>query len=117
MSIRGSFVTDGRPEVYFRGRKLRGQEIDVPEGYRGVIVKEAEKEKIAFQNTDKGVLESEDGEEEQEQITTLNEVGSFDKVVVWNHERMVGREDAFMKGLGEWINFAGAVSHVSPVFA
>lgn len=105
-------MTDGKPEAYFRGRKLRGQEIDVAQGYRGVIVKEAGKEEIAFKDIEKENMEGEEDEEEQEEVRVLNEVGSFDKVVVWNHESMVDGDDAFVKGLREWIGFAQAVSHI-----
>ncbi|KAF6229325.1 hypothetical protein HO133_007441 [Letharia lupina] len=101
---------DGQPEAYFRGRRLRGQEIDVPQGYRGVIVKEAGKERTSLQNTDVGNLEREEGEQEQEEVTVLNEVGSFDKVVIWSHETRLDEDDAFVKGLGEWIGFAEAIN-------
>ena len=112
--IRGSSITDGKPEAYFRGRKLKGQEIGVPQGYTGVIVQEAGKEKTAVQAISRGDLDGEEGEEEQEEVTMLNEIGSFDKVVIWNHESMVDGDDAFVKGLGEWIGFAQAVSYVFP---
>lgn len=99
----------GKPEAYFRGRKLRGHEIDVPQGYRGVIVKEGGKDKSAFQNTGREYSEGDEGEEEQEEINMLNEVGSFEKVVIWNHESMVEGDDAFLKGLSEWIGLAEAI--------
>ena len=88
--------------------------MDVPKGYRGVIVQEAGKEKIAVQDMNIGDLDGEEGEEEQEEVTVLNEVGLFDKVVIWNHESVVDGDDAFVKGLGEWIGFAQAVSRVFP---
>ena len=113
--IRCSYITDGKPEAYFRGRKLKGLEIDVPQGYTGVIVQEIGKEKMAVQNIHMADLDGDEGDEEQEEVTMLNEVGSFDKVVIWNHESMVDGDDAFVKGLGEWIGFAQAVSHVFPV--
>lgn len=118
--IRDLSITDGYSEAYFRGRKLKGQEIDVPKGYRGVIVQEAGKEKTAVQNTNMGDLDEEEGEEGgdgQEEVKVLNEVGSFEKVVIWNHESMVDGDDAFVKGLGEWIGFAQAVSHILPACA
>ena len=114
-SIRSS-DTDGQPEAYFRGRKLRGQELEVPKGYRGVIVKEAGKEKTDSQCTEKEALkreERDEGAEEQEVITVLNEVASFNNIIVWNHESIVDGDNAFMKGLSEWINFAKAVSLMS----
>ncbi len=85
-----------------------------------MIVKEAAKEKPPLQNIGRGDLEGEEGEEgeeEQEEVTVLNEVGSFDKVVAWNHESVVDGDDAFVKGLGEWIAFAEAVSHILPARA
>ncbi|CAD6573079.1 MAG: hypothetical protein ASARMPREDX12_005805 [Alectoria sarmentosa] len=100
---------DGKLEAFFRGRKLRGQEIDVPQGYRGVIVKEAGTEGTAFHTSGKRDLEGEEGEEEREEVIVLNEVGSFEKVVIWNHESMVDGDDDFVKGLKEWIGFAEAM--------
>ena len=105
-------IVDGKLESYFRGRKLRGQEVDLPQGYRGIVVKEAGKEKTALQSHDKGDEEGEEGEEEQEEATILKEVGSFEKIVVWNHESMVSEDDAFVKGVSEWIDFAEAVSNL-----
>ena len=113
-----SSVTDGKPEAYFRGRRLRGQELEVPQGYRGVIVKEAGKEKAGPHNIEQGEVEGEEWEEreeEQEEITLLNEVGSFDKLLIWNHESVVEGDDAFVKGLCEWMSLAEAVSQVSQI--
>ena len=100
--------------AYFRGRKLRGQEIDVPQGYKGVIVKDSGKEEVASQDTENQCLEREAGEGEQEEVTVLDQVGSFENVIIWNHESMVHGNDAFVKGLVEWIGFAEAVSLVLP---
>ena len=112
-----SFHTDGKLETYFRGRKLRGQEIGVPQDYRGVVVQEARNEKAAFERIEKADVENEEGYEmeEQEEITIWREVGSFDNLLLWNHESMIDGNDAFVKGLSEWIGFAEAVSHVFPV--
>ena len=110
-NIKGNII-DGKLESYFRGRKLKGQEVDLPQGYRGVIVKEAGKE-TCLQSYDKEDFDGEEGEEEQEEATLLKEVGSFEKIVVWNHESMVNGDDAFVKGVSEWIDFAEAVSNLS----
>ena len=109
-----SFITDGKFEAYFRGRKLRGQEIQVPQGYSGVIVKEVGKEKAASRNIERGGIEGYDGDEELEETTVLNEVGSFKNILIWNHEDIFEGDNAFVKGLSEWIGFAEAVSHVLP---
>ena len=39
----------------------------------------------------------------------LQEVGTFGNVVVWGHETTAETDDVFVKGLGEWINFAESV--------
>jgi len=104
-------VTDGRSEVYFRGRKLKGKEINVPEGYRGAIVKDAGKEQKPAKESRPDSREEEDhDEEEDEELSVLQELGSFDKVMLWGHESIAENEDAFVKGMGEWISFSEAVS-------
>lgn len=90
--------------------------MEVPKGYRGIIVQEAGKEKTASKNTEKEILEGEQ-EQEQGEVTVLDEIGSFEEVVIWNHESMVDGDDAFVKGLGEWISFADAVSYAFPACA
>lgn len=106
-----SWEIDGKPEAYFRGRKLTGKEIEVPKGYEGVVVKDAGQEAIVWKDVrETDAREEEDGdEEEDEEIGVLQEIGSFDKVVLWGHESIIENEDAFVKGMGEWINFAEAV--------
>lgn len=46
----------------------------------------------------------------EEQVRVLEEVASFEEVVVWGHERVVDRDDGFVRGIEEWIPFAEAVS-------
>lgn len=54
--------------------------------------------------------DDEEEEEEEEQIASLNELATFQSVVVWDHEKIIeGNEDALVKGLNEWIHFAEAV--------
>ncbi|KAL9125082.1 MAG: hypothetical protein Q9217_005665, partial [Psora testacea] len=100
-------------EAYFRGRKLLGKEIKVPEGYQGIVVKEGSKQHDTTQEQMKDALDSNHGEEGDAQDTrSLEEVGSFDEVILWGHESFVEGDDAFVKGLGEWVGFAEAVRSV-----
>ncbi|MCJ1454305.1 hypothetical protein MMC28_004657 [Mycoblastus sanguinarius] len=103
-----STAADGKLETYFRGRKLRGKEIRVPEGYRGVIVKGDEAERGTDMKNERRMQREEDEEGEVEP-KTLREVGSFNEIVLWGHESVVDGDDAFVKGLGEWVGFAEAV--------
>ena len=106
---------DGKPEAYFRGRKLKGKEVRVPTGYKGVIVKQAKKEKDTRKDTEKkDVRDGEDNEEKaEEEFSMMQDLGSFDKVMLWGHESTVESEDPFVKGMEEWIGFAEAVSSAS----
>ena len=88
---------------------MRGKEIRVPEGYRGVIVKGDEAERGTDMKNERRMQREEDEEGEVEP-KTLREVGSFNEIVLWGHESVVDGDDAFVKGLGEWVGFAEAVS-------
>ena len=114
-------VVDGTSEAYFRGRKLKGREVKVPEGYTGTILSKASTGNEAGEKIKKrlaregGELEEEEEEDEEEvgeveEVQALEEMACFDKIVLWGHERMVEGEDPFVKGVEEWIGFAEAVS-------
>lgn len=100
---------DGQPpEAYFRGRKLKGKKLPVPEGYRGVVVREkkgGDLEKSRIEDEE----EEEDGKEVQ-MVGTLEEVAKFEEVIIWDHEAIPSGDDAFVKGMEEWIRFAEVVS-------
>lgn len=105
-------MLDGKPEAYFRGRKLNGRAVAVPEGYRGAVVKEkAEPLQLKKQTermTPESGLESEKIERESK---ILEEVGDFDQLMVWSHEAMAEGDDPFVKGVDEWISFATSVGY------
>ncbi|KAL9635370.1 MAG: hypothetical protein Q9164_003499 [Protoblastenia rupestris] len=102
---------DGNLESYFRGRKLKGKNVKVPDGYEGVVVKDAGKEHNRTQGQNTDTLGLENGNEgDEEEITILQDAASFDETILWDHEHLVEGDDAFVKGLGEWIGFAEAVS-------
>ena len=108
-------MEDGSLEAYFRGRKLKGKEVKLPEGYQGVIARSGGKEQDAMQRQFTDLSDSEDVDNRNvEETDILQEVGSFDEVIIWGHESLVEGDDAFVKGLGEWIGFAEAVRFRSP---
>ena len=112
-------VVDGKLEAYFRGRKLKGREVMVPGGYRGSICSQANKGSEAGEETTGGCegngeeLEVDKDDEEigeEGEVQKLEEVASFDEIVLWGHESLVEGDDPFLKGVEEWIGFAEAVS-------
>ncbi|KAL8779516.1 MAG: hypothetical protein Q9194_001415 [Teloschistes cf. exilis] len=110
-------IKDCNPEVYFRGRKLEGRGVKLPEGYKGVVVKDTGKQvgsleqKGNVERTSRREKESgdEDEEDEEESVGVMEEVGDFEEVVVWGHERIVGSDDEVVKGVEEWISLAETI--------
>lgn len=96
---------------YLRGRKLRGREVKVPQGYRGYILQKDGKTAQAAGDVEvRGEEGEEDEEAEAEAGRTMEVRGTFDSVMVWGHDMMPADEDEYVKGVEEWIGFAEAVS-------
>ncbi len=111
-------MIDGKLEAYFRGRKLKGKEVKIPDGYTGTVLSKADTGNEAAEETTKqheiygNELEEEEDEKGEglEEVQALGEVASFDSIVLWGHESLVEGDDPFVKGVEEWIGFAEAVS-------
>jgi ribonuclease H2 subunit C len=59
-----------------------------------------------------GEDEDEDAEDEEDEEETkiTEQVATFDEVVVWEHGGKVdGEKDAYVRGLGEWVGWAGVM--------
>lgn len=121
---------DGTKTAYFRGRKLRGRTVKVPEGYEGRVIQKTEEVLPSAQQPKQNgerdmaaeLRRMEEGDEDDEmedgvQSASLEEVdvkimettSMFDEVVVWGHEMLPDDEDVYVKGLEEWIGFASAI--------
>lgn len=97
---------DGTRVAHFRGRRLKGRLIKIPVGYQGLVLKA----------TDKTIVESapiiEDDDEEPElpnPIKIVEEVSSFEEMVIWGHDQNPASDNNFAKGVEEWISFAEAI--------
>ncbi|KAM0716086.1 hypothetical protein Q7P37_008600 [Cladosporium fusiforme] len=103
---------DGTSTSYFRGRKLRGKKLALPESYEGAILEKTEK-KIVPKPTipvpgEDGGLEDEAAPKEIETLI-MDKTATFDHVMVWDHEAVPDCEDVYVKGVEEWIGFAEAM--------
>ncbi|KAI5362834.1 Putative ribonuclease H2, subunit C [Septoria linicola] len=103
-------------EVHLRGRKLRGKQVKLPEGYTGVVAKKTEK--LLPQQQPAVSRDGEDEEDEEEssmpaEVKVMEQVGSFGEIMVWAHEAVPESEDVYVKGIEEWIGFAESVSACS----
>ena len=82
--------------------------MELPQGYEGVVVEDAG---IEDPNLDQNrmVVDPENENDEVGEVKILKKVSSFDNVVLWKHGSLVEGDDAFVKGLDEWIGFAEVV--------
>lgn len=125
---------DGTKTAYFRGRKLRGRPIKLPKNYHGTspptstcraqliegsglaismteeMLPTASKESQTknLGELDEGGEEFED-EPQDEPVKILKEAANFDEITIWGHDSLPSIDDAFIKGIEEWIGFAEAV--------
>ena len=92
----------------------------LPEGYKGVVVKEAatedethkrNTERLRRRQLEERDMDEDDegGEDDEEEVKILEEVAYFKEFIVWGHAAVADGDDAFVKGVEEWIGFAAAV--------
>ncbi|KAL5775468.1 hypothetical protein ACOSP7_013025 [Xanthoceras sorbifolium] len=82
-------------EAYFRGRKLRGTTVTLPDGYSGFVLgkKSLGKRKVS---------------EMSEVSSNCWEVNAkFDKLTYWNHDTLPSKDDAFLRAF-HWFAVAEA---------
>ncbi|KAF4555461.1 Ribonuclease H2 non-catalytic subunit-like protein [Elsinoe fawcettii] len=100
----------GLKTAYFRGRKLQGKDVALPEGYTGAVLQKTDRtivEAPPQQDHDDDVS---DDEEPPKQLKVIEQVGTFDSITVWEHEAVPesGR-DPYLKGVEEWIKLSQAI--------
>ena len=101
---------DGTTTSFFRGRKLRGKKITLPEGYEGAVLQKTDKKVIAKPSMP--IPRDEDGADNApKEIETLvmDQHARFGEIMVWEHEAVPESTDVYVKGIEEWIGFAEAV--------
>ncbi|KAL4917500.1 ribonuclease H2 non-catalytic subunit-domain-containing protein [Aspergillus aurantiobrunneus] len=88
--------------AHFRGRKLRGRRVQIPEGYEGVVAAHTDREIPTAAASESA---SEEGERD-EPVKILEKQVTFGDYVVWGHETIPAADDPFVKGVEEWVKFA-----------
>lgn len=103
---------DGRI-VHFRGRRLKARKAKLPDRYDGLILQMTSKFLPAVPLE---TAESEDDEEPEvaEPVKIVEQVSSFEDILVWGHDVQPNSEDPFVKGLTEWIGLAEAIHTHKP---
>lgn len=119
-----STSADGTQTSFFRGRKLLGRTVAIPEGYEGTVLAKTDKLVQEKPNAAAQAAMEGDGDEEDTEMIARQEVetkvmeqqGRFEEVVVWGHEAVPEDEDLYVKGMQEWVGFAEAVSYTRVCF-
>ncbi len=89
----------------------------MPQGYEGKVVREAPNGPVGGEEEqrwkDSGARGGGgDDDEEEEEAKVLEDVASFEELVIWGHEAVPEGDDPFVKGVEEWVKFAEAVSQL-----
>ncbi|KAF7561734.1 hypothetical protein G7046_g2406 [Stylonectria norvegica] len=97
---------DGSKTAYFRGRKLQGKTVRLPEQFRGVVVEK--KEDKAHQP--ELHTHDQDGDEKPQSVGTLQTTAEFDEIVVWGHESIADATgDVYIRSMEEWLHVADQI--------
>lgn len=83
----------------------------LPEGYHGSVVEKSTPKK-PDQSREEMVedLEIIEDPEDQLEVGVMQGKATFDEFMVWNHETLANStEDPYLRGMEEWISFAGQV--------
>lgn len=101
--------------AYFRGRKLQGKTIALPEGFEGKVLLKTDS-LLPSQPHVPGDEEDDDDEGVPAEVKQVEETANFSSIVVWGHEAVPDSEDAYVQGLVEWPEFAESVCSLRFVF-
>ncbi|KAK1827647.1 ribonuclease H2 non-catalytic subunit-domain-containing protein [Podospora conica] len=98
---------DGSSTSYFRGRKLHGTTLPLPQGYRGVVAAPVAPPAKDEDSVEEEVIDLEDPNRGKPAQGSLDVQAEFDEVVVWGHEVAVdGQGDPYVRGMEEWVGLA-----------
>lgn len=97
----------------------------LPAGYIGAVVNVTDKTAPVTSSTsrssqsnhvevdaddDREDGEDEEAQEEMEEVKLAENLGEFESIVIWEHGGTIDSErDAYVRGLGEWIEFASGM--------
>ncbi|KAM3424037.1 hypothetical protein BST61_g11412 [Cercospora zeina] len=105
--------------THFRGRKLLGKTIPLPETHTGIVAQKTTRQlpQPTRPRTNASSHDAEDEEEEEEEqhclppeIFILEPHAEFHSITIWSHEKVPSNEeDCYLKGVEEWIGFAESI--------
>ncbi|KAI8172472.1 hypothetical protein K4K48_013229 [Colletotrichum sp. SAR 10_66] len=97
---------DGKNVAYFRGRKLHGTTVKLPEKYRGVVMEKSDK----IENRQSEVEEEVEEEEPLVEVGAMDVKAEFDEMVIWGHEASAeAASDPYVRSIEEWLTVADQI--------
>ncbi|KAF4337678.1 ribonuclease H2 subunit C [Fusarium beomiforme] len=103
---------DGTKLAFFRGRKLQGKVVKLPEQCRGVVVERVPEKDPKSANGE--AVEDLDAEQEQEPIGSMQITSEFDEMVFWGHETVADASaDPYIRSMEEWLQTADRIHSYS----
>lgn len=111
-----NFRADNTKEAYFRGRRLLGKPLPLPDGYRGVVMERtADELKKETSLPSDGAEENHDDDDvvAMETVGTMQTTGEFDEMVIWSHESMASAAaDPYVRSVEEWLQVSEKVREI-----
>ncbi|EWC45371.1 hypothetical protein DRE_00770 [Drechslerella stenobrocha 248] len=97
--------------AYFRGRKLAGTKITIPDGYQGHVLTTSDLPPTGTHQREVLQIDDEQGEEDESGEVAENaqwaSASWFSDIIVWGHEVVVDKaQDGVVKGIDEWIGMS-----------
>ncbi|KAM3555452.1 hypothetical protein MY1884_005573 [Beauveria asiatica] len=108
---------DNSKEAYFRGRRLKGKTLPLPQSYRGVVLerKADELKKEAPQPCD-GEAADDDDVVAMETVGKMQATGQFDEMVIWSHESMASAAaDPYVRSIEDKSDLAHPQTQCTPL--
>ena len=105
-------LADSQQTAYFRGRKLHGRVIKLPESHAGSVVRVTDepRKETPTQLRHLPLENDEEMDDDDQHSKTAEELATFDQITVWGHERTpAAAEDAYVMAVEEWIGLAEVV--------
>lgn len=106
------FSADGKHVAYFRGRKLYGKTVKLPESYKGVVVEKSDKIESRRPEEDEDMEDA----EPQPELGAMDVKAEFDEIVIWGHESTADSSDPYVRSIEEWLAVAEQVRPTQILF-
>lgn len=100
-------LPDSTRIAYFRGRKLQGRTVTIPDHCRGVVVEREPRD----QGEGPSARQEQDEDANGKELGALQVTDRFEKLVMWSHGASANSApDPYLRGICEWLQVAPKVS-------